>query len=343
MKKITEQQIRKIVIQELKNVLFEQDEKTFMPQGKKVRIIGSLLAALFMTALSGHEGGGIGGASAGDGKGGGSPTVEQILEELGLSQEYLNELRGKFDIEDIKKLASLGMQEKEIEKQIDEEKAKGANADQDLIEDLEQQKFKIFSGETVSPELLSKIENAGSSIVSYIYDLDEEQLKELEDTDVNQLTQTVQSKAFAKSINPKHLSTKMSRQLSSDATKLYRSLADQGYMLNVSSDPQTNLEISLVQRYDDQLPETFTLLDAIKIAAEDQALNYESDFLNTPYYKEPLLKKFDSNLNKVSKEEIKAKAMGVSEEELAQTKGNVQENKINKLRQRLNELRGVYV
>jgi len=343
MKRLTEQQLRQVIRQELKNVLFEQDERMLMPQGKKVRIIGSLLAALFMTALSGHEGGGIGGASAGDGGGGGSPTLEQILEELGLSEEYLNELRGEFDIEDIKKLASLGKQEREIQKQIDEEKAKGADADQDLIEDLEQQKFKIFSGETVSPELLDKIENAGSSIVSYIYDLDEEQLKQLEDTDVDQLKQTVQSKAFAKSVNPKYLSTKMSRQLSSDATKLYRSLADQGYMLNVSSDPQTNLEISLVQRYGDELPDTFTLLDAIKIASEDQTLNYESDFLNTSYYKEPLIKKFDSKLNKVSKEEIKVKAMGVSEEELAQTKGNVQESKINKLRQRLNELRGVYV
>lgn len=341
MKIITESQLRKVVKQELKNVLFEQDKKAIMPQNKKTRVIGSLLAALVMTALSGHEGGGIGGASAGGGSG--TPTPQEILEELGLSEEYLNELRGEFDIEDIKKLASLGMQEKEIEKQIDEESAKGADADQDLIEDLKQQKFKVFSGENVSPELLSKIENAGSSIVSYIYDLDEQQLKELEDTDVDQLKQTVQSKAFVKSINPKNLSTKMSRQLSNDATKLYRSLADQGYMLNVSSDPQTNLEISLVQRYDDQLPDTFTLLDAIKIAAEDEALNYESDFLNTSYYQEPLIKKFDSNLNKVSKEEIKAKAMGVSEEELAQTKGNVQENKINKLRQRLNELRGVYV
>ena len=341
MKRLTEQQVRQVIREEIKNVLFEQDERMLMSQGKKVRIIGSLLAALFMAALSGHEGGGIGDASAGGG--GRTPTPQEILEKLGLSEEYLNELRGEFDIEDIKKLASLGKQEKEIQKQIDEEKAKGVDADQDLIKDLEQQKFKVFSGETVKPELLNKIENAGSSIVSYIYDLDEEQLKQLEDTDVDQLKQTVQSKAFAKSVNPKELSTKMSRQLSSDATKLYRSLADQGYMLNVSSDPQTNLEISLVQRYGDELPDTFTLLDAIKIASEDQTLDYESDFLSTSYYKEPLIKQFDSNLNKVSKEEIKAKAMGVSEEELAQTKGNVQENKVNKLRQRLNELRGVYV
>ena len=85
MKRLTEQQLRQVIRQELKNVLFEQEKKMVRPEPKRTRIIGSLLAALFMTALSGHEGGGIGDASAGGG--GRTPTPQEILEKLGLSEE----------------------------------------------------------------------------------------------------------------------------------------------------------------------------------------------------------------------------------------------------------------
>jgi hypothetical protein len=334
---LTEAQIRQVVRQELKNYLFEQEENILeSPSSNKVRILGSILAATILATMPGHEGGGIGGASADDGGGGGATPVE-ILKQKGLKKEYLREFNNNFSEDEIQKLASLGQREKQIDKLLEIE-----DNEQEITK-LKQEKARLFSSDNVSPELLEKIETSGSAILTYVLDMDEEQVENLQGLDTDELEQLIQTKAFSHAVNPKNISSRMSRELSSDASRLYSAFADQGYLLNVSTDPETNLEATIAVKYGDQLGDDFTLLDAVKVASKDDKLKYQSNFLNNPYYEPKLVDQFASKLNVVSKDEIKGKAMGVSKEELAQTKGNVQESKINKLRQRLNELRGVYV
>jgi hypothetical protein len=149
-----------------------------------------------------------------------------------------------------------------------------------------------------------------------------------------EVLQAIQSKALSYQIKPETQSKNITQATVSDLNNLYKVIRDEGF--SVTNDKQESIISWCVESgYLDKLPENFDLIDILRIADEQGKI--ESELLNPENFKEKRVKEVSDTLPDMSHDQAKSIFFG------GDTAGSMQENKINKLKIRLNELRGLYV
>ena len=321
MKRLTESQIRQIIKQELKNVLFEQDsKKEEKKKGFNFRnlIIPAIAAALMF--VPGHE---VVAKGADGGPSGGGKTIEQILEEAGVTPKVLQELGVGLNEKDIKKFSSLYKYQKELEDKLEKAKLEGEPEEQ--IQKLTKQVNNVFTGENVSPDELERMKKTGSAVIKYLRAASPEELKSYEELTPEKV-KTLQSKSLARSISTVGQSEDIKVALTNDLKELIKISREDPVTAPAKTGAEAVLFFAANNNLLPQDKETFNYLDIIKAAKANGYGDYL--LLDPTNFTDKQLKDLNNKLGTMSVKDAKAK---------------LQENKVSKLRQRLNELRGVYV
>jgi len=321
-KVIFEYQVRKVIRQELINVLSEQG---VFNKGMLNRIIKHSLFAAILT-LGGHTVA-AGGGSGGDESGG--KTIQQVLDEAGMTEKVLSELEVGLTKQDIEKLISIYQTEKKLEQQADKAEEEG---------DAETARILHSKSENVllnylrrNPEAQERFMKTGKAIHQYLRTIPEDAIEEIGDPQQEEIMRSIQSKALSYQIKPETQSKNITQAAVSDLNNIFMIAKDEvGYR---DGKEQTIISWA-VENYLEQLPEKFDLIDIIKVASEDNKI--ESELVNPLNFKERRVKELADTLPDMSKDEAKAIYFG-------DTAGIQNESKINKLRKRLNEIRGLYV
>jgi hypothetical protein len=314
MKIITEQQLRNVIHQELRNYLFEQEQQKRFG-GSTSKVLGAAIIAL--TMLKGHD---LTAQAGGDKSGG--KTQEEMIKDAGVTDKVLSQLEVNLSQKEIELMSKLYSRQKDIELQI--KNAKEENASTEDIEELELKKSKIF--DNIPKETTERIIKTGEAIFKYIKQASPEELESFGDLDEPEDIQKLQRKAFERRISQEGQTEDLTDALSQDLRQLVN-LARQD---PATASATTGAEaVEIFAASNNLLPtdkETFNYLDIIK-AANDR--NYGHFLLVDPteftdQQRQQLVNKLDSK----SVKDVQSK---------------LQENKVNNIRRRLNELRGVYV
>jgi transcriptional regulator with XRE-family HTH domain len=320
-KVIFEHQVRKVVRQELINVLNEQG---VLNEGIFDRIIKPSLFAAILT-LGGHTVA-AGGGSGGDESGG--KTIQQVLEDAGMTEKVLSELEIGLTQEDIEKLKDLYETEKQLEKQLEAAKEK---QDIEQVKKLESRISNLLPSALQDEEQRQRFMETGTAIHQYLRSLPADAIEEIGDPQQEEIMRSIQSKALTYQIKPETQSKNITQAAVSDLNNIFKIAKDEvGYQ----GGKQETIISWAVENYMDQLPEKFDLIDIIKIADQENKIN--SELVDPSNFKEKRVKELAGTLPDMSKDEAKAIYFG-------DTAGIQNESKINKLRKRLNEIRGLYV
>jgi len=325
-KRLTEQQLRNVIRQELRNYLIEQQEEQKSKTSSKFRnlIIPAIAAALMM--VPGHQMTAMG--SEGKDSSGGK-TIEQILDEAGVTEKVLGELNVDLKEEDIEKFATLFKTQKQLQNKLDKLKEEGGSEED--IKELTRQVDNVFSANNIKPDELERMQKTGSAIFKYIKSATPEQLEAYEEL-TPENTKLLQKNALMRSISQAGQQEDVKDALVHDLTQLVN-IAKQD---PVAATAQTGAEAVIIFAANNNLiPQgqtEFNYLDVIK-AASDR--NYGEYFLVDPKnFTDRQLNDLDGKLDTMTVQDANA---------TLQKAKQIQENKVNKLRQKLNELRGVYV
>lgn len=321
-KVIFEHQVRKVIRQELINVLSEQG---VLNEGIFDRIIKPSLFAAILT-LGGHT------VAAGGGSGGGESggkTIQQVLDEAGMTEDVLNQLEVGLTNEDIKKLKDIYETESKLELQ-----SKQAEQDGD-IEKAEQLRSRsenvLLDYLRKNPEAQERFMKTGKAIHQYLKTLPSDAIEEIGDPQQEEIMRSIQSQALSYQIKPETQSKNITQAAVSDLNYIFKIAKDEiGYQ---GGKEQTIISWA-VENYNDDLPEQFDLIDIIRIADQDNKIN--SELVDPSKFTERRVKELADTLPDMSKDEAKAIYFG-------DTAGIQKESKINKLRKRINEIRGLYV
>lgn len=319
---IFEHQVRKVVRQELTNVLSEQG---ILNEGIFDRIIKPSLFAAILT-LGGHTVA-AGGGSGGDE--GGGKTIQQVLDEAGMTEDVLTQLEIGLTKQDIKKLkdiyeaeAKLELQSKQAEQDGDTEKAEElrSRSENVLLDYLRR-----------NPEAQERFMKTGKAIHQYLKTLPSDAIEEIGDPQQEEIMRSIQSQALSYQIKSETQSKNITQAAVSDLNYIFKIAKDEiGYQ---GGKEQTIISWA-VENYNDDLPEQFDLIDIIRIADENNKIN--SELVDPSKFTERRVKELADTLPDMSKDEAKQIYFG-------DTAGIQKESKINKLRKRLNEIRGLYV
>lgn len=322
---IFEHQIRKVIREELLKVLNEQG---VVNEGIFSKIVKPALFAAIMT-LSGHTVAARGGSGGGDESGG--KTIQQVLEDAGLTEKVLSELEVGLTQEDIKILNRLFQQEKNYELQAKKAQLKG---DTEEAEKLQTKSNRVLVDYlTRNPEAEERFMKTGVAIHQYLRSLPPDAFEEMGDPKEEEALKAIQSKALSYQIKPATQSKNLSTAFINDINNLVLKAGNEsGY----SPDKQETIINWIVGKNElfDKLPNNFDLSDVVKVANEQGII--DSQLYNPENFTQRRVTEFSNTLTDISKDQAKAIYFDVAD--------NMQnENKINKLRSRLNELRGRYV
>lgn len=321
-KVIFEHQVRKVVREELVKVLNEHD---VLNEGIFDRIIKPSLFAAILT-LGGHTVA-AGGGSGGDESGG--KTIQQVLDEAGMTEDVLNQLEVGLTKQDIEELKDLYEKEKQLERQLEDAKQKD---DFEQIKKIQNQLSNLFPDALEDDEAQKqRFLKTGKAIHQYLKSLPSDAIEEIGDPQEEEIMRSIQSQALSYQIKPETQSKNITQAAVSDLNNIFKIAKDEvGYQ---GGKEQTIVSWAVVN-YLDQLPEKFDLIDIIKLA--DQNEKIESELVDPSKFKERRVEELADTLPDMSKDEAKAIYFG-------DTAGIQNESKINKLRKRLNEIRGLYV
>jgi uncharacterized protein YlxP (DUF503 family) len=334
---LSESQLRLIIRNELKTYLFEngllneQDtQKIGITVGSKLRT--ALILALMV--LGGENKLSALGGEGGGGEGQGGMTIEELLDEAGMTKKVLSELDVNLTKEDLKTINKLYHQEKKLELQAKKAEELG-NAE--MAKELKSKSDKVMIDYLRrNPEAADRYMETGRAIVQYIYSLPPEAIEGLGDPKEAEALKIIQSNALSYQIKPETQTKNITQAAVSDLNNIFSiAVKETGYG---ETREQTIISWA-VENYDndERLPQEFNLIDIIKLADSDGKI--ESELLDPENFTERRVKELSDTLPNMSKDQAKATYFG----DTADTAGIQKENKINKLRKRLNETRGLYV
>lgn len=319
---LTENQLRSIIRQELKTYLVENK---LLNEGIYDKIVKpALFAAMLFLGEKGIS------ADADNSNGG--KTIQQVLDEAGMTEKVLSELEVGLKKEDFKKIKELYSTQKILEKQLEVAEQK---QDFEQVKKIKSKINNLFSNALQkNPELQKRFLSTGKAIHQYLAYLPEDAYEAIGNPEEKEVLQAIQSKALSYQIKPETQSKNITQATVSDLNNLYKVIRDEGF--SVTNDKvDTIISWSVESGYLDKLPENFDLIDILRMADEQGKI--ESELLNPENFKEKRVKEVSDTLPDMSHDQAKSIFFG------GDTAGSIQENKINKLRIRLNELRGLYV
>ena len=322
---LTESKLRLIVRQELKTYLTENE---ILNEGAYDRVIKpALFAAMLLLGSKEITAAGGDGSSNGGGK-----TIQQVLDEADMTEKVLSELEVGLKKEDLQKIKKLYSIEKRLEKQLEVAEQK---QDFEQAKQLKSKINNLFSNALRdNPELEKRFMKTGKAIHQYLASLPEDAYEEIGNPEEKEALQAIQSKALSYQIKPETQSKNITQAAVSDLNNLFKVIRDEGYPIK-DDKVNTIISWSVESGYLDQLPESFDLIDILRVADEQDKI--ESELLNPENFKEKRVEEVSETLPDMSHDQAKSIFFG------GDTAGSMQENKINKLRKRINELRGLYV
>lgn len=313
---IIESQLRSIIREELENVLIEEG---------LAKQLQAALMALTLTFAGHQAAAGMGGKD--DGGSGGGLTIQQMLKKAGMNEEILKDLQAKLNKNDLELLRDKFEQQKRLHAEYEKAMEEG---DTDRADKIDQQLDNLFAG--VSSDAQKRLMQTGNPILQYIKTLkqnDIEQLGDLDETAIERL----QSKTLTYHMKPEVQTQNMLDLIDDDVKQIIAIAQSDGFKGKTKEEIITNWAVNQPNIYH-SLPSEFDLVDVVKVVDSDDSYQFDSKLTNS-YFTDEKIEEFSDSFPKLSKEKLFA---GSAEGE------NVQkENKVQKLKKRLNELRGIYV
>ena len=319
---LTENQLRLMVCEELKTYLSNNKPINESVYNKIVK--PSLFAALLFLGVSELP---ASGKADGDSEG---KTIQQVLDEAGMTDKVLSELEVGLTKEDLKKIKELYVQEKSLKKQLE---VAEQNQDLEQVKILKSNINNLFSNALKNPEQQKRMLKTGKAIHQYLASLPQDAYEQIDDPQEKEVLRDIQSKALSYQMKSETQSKNISQATVSDLNNLFKVIKDEGYSLK-GDKIDTIISWSVENGYLDKLPQNFDLIDILKIANQEGKI--ESELLDPSNFKEKRVEEISDTLPDISHDEAKIKFFG------SDTAG-LQESKMNKLKTRLNELRGLYV
>jgi hypothetical protein len=353
MKTLTEAQIRQVVRKELQQYLIEEglmSDLSASKIGKRYLLPGVLLATMLTTVNPTSQGQAMGG----DGGGGSQDTGQQVedaltindmLDQVGLKDKVLSELESNLTKEDKIKIQDLFKQMKDKQQEINN--AKREEKSQDEIQKLETERNEIFSAKTITdPDQLERIINTGSAIFRFIENASPEELESIGDIDSEEALLKLQAKALRYTLSVEGRQQMVARGVQQDLITAKNALFASGFK-QPNEKTVTNFFQVIVyyiledlaqnnQTPQDVFGESITVIEALRYLIDKGIITEEDS---------ELISNFDEEKYNIELEGIPSLNMTISDamQMYSGSTKPIQENKVNKLRQRLNELRGVYV
>ena len=354
MKTISEAQIRQVIREELEQYLIEEAFMSDLSASKfnKRFLLPAILFATIANMFGTTEQQKAMGQAVSDlGKSNTSQqiqdvqTIDQMLDQLGLKNKILKDLSNKTTPEDRVKVQNLFQQLKN--KEIEIKNSEKSNLSQDEIKKLEKEKNEIFSSKNITdPEQLQRILGTGSAIFRYIENATPEELESLGNIDTKDLLLKLQARALKYSMSVEGRQQIVIHGVQQDLITAKNKLIDSGYQMPQEETVKTNFDLIVYYILEDlgktqQDPknvfgDTITIIEALRYLINKGIMSEEDSELISYLDEEKYNKELEGipSLNMPVAQAIQMYS--------GSTK-SIQENKINKLRQRLNELRGVYV
>jgi hypothetical protein len=320
---LTENQLRSLVYEEL--ITYLSNNKLINENLYNNVIKPSLFAALLFLGAKDIT------ASGKPGEEGEGKTIQQVLDEAGMTDKVLSELEVGLTKEDLKKIKELYVQEKSLEKQLE---VAEQNQDSEQAKILKSKINNLFSNALrKNPEQQKRMLKTGKAIHQYLASLPQDAYEQIGDPQEQEALRNIQSKALSYQMKPETQSKNISQATVSDLNNLFKVIKDEGYSLK-DDKIDTIISWSVENGYLNKLPQKFDLIDILKIANEEGKI--DSELLDPSNFKEKRVEEISDTLPDISHDEAKMKFFG------GDTAG-LQESKMNKLKIRLNELRGLYV
>ncbi len=350
MKTLTEAQIRQVVRQELQQYLIEEgfmSDLSASKIGKRYLLPGIILAGMLSVLEPTSQGQAMNGGSSEDT---GQQiedalTINDMLDQVGLKDKVLNELESDLTKEDKIKVQDLFKQMKIKQQQINDAKKDGKS--QDEIQKLETERNEIFSSKNISdPDQLQRILNTGSAIFRFIENASPEELESIGDTDSEELLLKLQAKALKYTLSVEGRQQMIARGVQQDLITAKNALLASGFQ-QPKEETVTNFFELIVyyiledlaknnQTADSVFGESITVIEALRYLIDKGIIKEEDSELISNFDEE----KYNKELETIPSLNM---TIGDAMQMYSGSKKPIQENKVNKLRQRLNELRGVYV
>ena len=372
MKTVTEQQLRLVIRQEIKSVLFEQEEDKDKQQKSKFFRLAIPAIAVAMSLAQGHTSQSL----AGDGGQGGSGKTqsnEELMMQQGINKDKAQELFNVagFDEESSTKLARIFSELKQDSEAIKQIQAASSKLPEDnpirikaerQINDL-LASSKVLDKAITDDEKISKgLLEAGPMALQYLFNKgaltgnEKEDYKRMLKYGIENAPLIAAQQAekdlqiYANNLgilSPMSAGEKIIGWLATDHPEIAQEL---------TTDPNaswTNIELlKTLKKLDDNFkPKTFEYFDP-----EGVAINTAQQLLDNPANSYDASEVIDAmgavkeaprskeyNVEKMTDEEINSIKDLEVRQALKREKAKLKESKISKLRQRLNELRGVYV
>jgi hypothetical protein len=349
-KTLTEAQIRQVVRQELQQYLIEEgfmSDLSASKIGKRYLLPGIILAGMLSVLEPTSQGQAMSGGSSEDT---GQQiedalTINDMLDQVGLKDKVLNELESDLTKEDKIKVQDLFKQMKIKQQQINDAKKDGKS--QDEIQKLETERNEIFSSKNISdPDQLQRILNTGSAIFRFIENASPEELESIGDTDSEELLLKLQAKALKYTLSVEGRQQMIARGVQQDLITAKNALLASGFQ-QPKEETVTNFFELIVyyiledlaknnQTADSVFGESITVIEALRYLIDKGIIKEEDSELISNFDEE----KYNKELETIPSLNM---TIGDAMQMYSGSKKPIQENKVNKLRQRLNELRGVYV
>ncbi len=338
---LTEQQVRQVIREEIKQYLIEEGimdlrtgpfRKLFLPAVAIATLLNAAQPQVQASAVS-------------------SPpieqqvqSIEQLIDEAGMTDEILNQLNSELTEEDQIKLNSLFVQIKQKQQEIND--AKKANKSDEVIKQLEKEKNDVFTAKNFDdPKQLDRILATGRAIIKYIESVDPEVLTSF-DLSTPEGKTKLKAKALQHSLSSKGRSTLLANNVTQDLINAKNYVLEKDPSIPQTIDSGSFFKIVLAYvlgTYGNEAAERFgdviTPIELIQFLHEQPNEQFESELFKN--FKPNLIDEYSLGLEddpqlSISKDEAFQIMTRVNQQ-------TVKENKVNKLRQRLNELRGVYV
>jgi hypothetical protein len=338
---LTEQQVRQVIREEIEQYLLEEGIMDLRTGPFRKLFLPAVAIAMFSNAAQPQIQ-----ASAGS-----SPPIEQqvqsieeLIDEAGMTDELLNQLNSELTEEDQIKLNSLFVQIKQKQQEIND--AKKANKSDEVIKQLEKEKNDVFTAKNFDdPKQLDRILATGRAIIKYIESVDPDVLASF-DLSTPEGKTKLKAKALQYSLSSKGRSTLLANNVTQDLINAKNYVLEKDPSIPQTIDSGSFFKIVLAYvlgTYGNEAAERFgdviTPIELIQFLHEQPNEQFQSELFKN--FKTNLIDEYSLGLEddpqlSISKDEAFQIMTRVNQQ-------TVQENKVNKLRQRLNELRGVYV
>ena len=341
MKTVAEQQIRKIIREELKQYLIQEGIMDLRTGPFRKLFLPAVAIAMLSNAAQPQIQ-----ASAEP-----SPPIEQQvqsiqdqIDEAGMTDEILNQLDSELTEKDQIKLNSLFILIQQKQQEIND--AKKANKSDEVIKQLEKEKNDVFTAKNFDdPEQLDRILATGRAIIKYIESVKPDVLASF-DLSTPEGKIKLQAKALQYALSSKGRSTLLANNVTQDLINAKNYVLEKDPSIPQTIDSGSFFKIVLAYvlgTYGNEAAERFgdviTPIELIQFLHEQPNEQFQSELFKN--FKTNLIDEYSLGLEddpqlSISKDEAFQIMARVNQK-------TVQENKVNKLRQRLNELRGVYV